>query len=101
MKNRSFICYALDVFGLAALLGAGFALAAALIYSASAAEPVLLSAFSYSLFGAVSAFIAARALELTRVFNTANLAVSTAVALPARADNVESLVQHKKLPRAA
>ncbi len=101
MKNRSFICYALDILGLVALVGAAFALAAALNYSASAAEPLLLSAFTYSLFITVAAFISARALELTRVFNTAKAAKLVPIALPPLADNVESLVERKQYPRAA
>ena len=101
MKNRSFICYALDILGLVALVGAAFALAAALKYSASAAEPLLLSTFTYSLFVAVAAFISARGLELTRVFKSAKAAKLVPMALSPIADNVESLVERKQYPRAA
>lgn len=102
MKNRSFASYALDIFGLVALVGAAFALAAALRYAATAAEPVLLSTFSYGLFAAVCAFLVARSLELGRVFRAARPAVAApAPVLAPLADNVESLAERKQLPRAA
>ncbi len=98
MKNRSFASFALDLFGLVALVGAAFALAAALRYAATAAEPVLLSAFTYGLFTAVCAFLVARSLELGRVFRAARPAAPMLAPL---ADNVESLAERKQLPRAA
>ena len=99
MKHRNWICYALDICGTIALLSAGLALVAALWLTAAMPEPLLLIAFKYCLITAVSAFIAARVYELTRLLLIAPALAAEAV-VP-RADNVKKLPQPEQLPRAA
>ena len=99
MKNRNWICYSLDICGTIALLGAGLALVAALWFTASMPEPLLLIAFKYCLITAVGAFIAARVCELTHLLRTAPAPVVEAI-VPS-ADNIEKLPQPEQLPRAA
>ncbi len=99
MKNRNWICYALDICGMIALLDAGMALAAALWFTAAMPEPLLLVAFKYCLITAVGALVAARVFELTRLLRTAPARVHETV-VPS-ADNVEPLRQPEKLPHAA
>lgn len=99
MKNRNWICYSLDTCGMIALLGAGFALVAALWFTAAMPEPLLLIAFKYCLIIAVSASVAARVCELTRVLRTAPAPVVETVVLSA--DNVKKLPRPEQLPRAA
>lgn len=98
MKNRHLICYALDVAGLVALIGAGFALVGALWFNGSVAEHLLFTAFGRCLMIGVGAFLVARALELSRVFSATR--TSRPVFSPP-ASNVESLAERRRLPRAA
>ena len=49
MKNRKWFCYALDIFGLAALASAGLVLLSALWYAGSGAEPLLMMLFRAAL----------------------------------------------------
>jgi|GEM_PF-3152242 hypothetical protein len=99
MKNRNWLCYSLDLIGLAALTGAGLSLIGALWLSASAAEALLLSTFSYCLMGAVGAFLAARMWEISQVLQKAPEVTSNEpLKLP---NNVETLPQREPLQRAA
>ena len=99
MKNRNWICYALDICGTIALVGAGLALIAALWFAASMPEPLLLIAFKYCLITAVSAFVTARVFENTRLLRVAQAPVQQTIVTST--DNVQALPQPEQLPRAA
>jgi hypothetical protein len=99
MKNRSWLCYALDLSGLVALIGAGLALFSALWFASSMAEPLLLSVFKYCLMSAVGTFLVARMWEISQIFKASPVAPQKDVVAPA--NNVETLPQRRSLPRAA
>lgn len=102
MKNRSWLCFALDLLGTVALLGAGIALAAALWFTAAVAEGVLLVAFKYCLLASVASFVVARGCELTRLVRLNEMPRAATVRVDgALADNVEPLPRSEDLPRAA
>ncbi|MGR8920334.1 MAG: hypothetical protein ACU85V_11995 [Gammaproteobacteria bacterium] len=98
MKNRSWFTLALDFCGIAALIGAALALGAALWFSASVAEGLLLAAFSYCLMASVGIFLAARTAEIVGIMRRP---AAPAEAQPAAADNVETLPAPEALQRAA
>lgn len=99
MTNRSPLCYTLDFIGIIGLTGAGLALAGALWLTASVAEPLLFSAFTYCLMGATAAFLAARTVEIAAVLRAGSAEAAHApLALP---DNVEALPERDDLQRAA
>ena len=101
MKNRSWICYALDICGLVGLIGAFLALGSALWFQASVAEAILFTTFQYCLMASVAGFLAARMVEIADIMQRAPAAEIVDVAPVTHLDNVESLPERSELPRAA
>lgn len=100
MKNRNWICYALDIFGLTALGSAGLALISALWFAGTTGEPALMMAFRTGLMLAVAALIAARSYEIFNILMAAPVAKAGAD-MATSGDNVEILSEHGRLSRAA
>lgn len=100
MKNRNWICFALDAFGLIALLGAGLALGAAVAFAAGANEALLLATFRNCLMLAIAALATARIYEIYHLLESSPDAPDEDAVMPA-SDNVEALPERKRLARAA
>ena len=100
MKNRNWFCYALDMIGLAMLVGAGLALVCALWFSGATVETVLMGAFRTALQMAVGSFLLARSFEIAMIIrhqDTATKPITETYTL----DNVEQLPKRDSLRRAA
>ena len=100
MKNRNWFCYSLDILGLGLLGSAVIALLASAWLGGTALEITLLGVFRIALMGAVGAFLTARSAEILRLVREEKAAPVETVE-PYHADNVESLPERRKLPRAA
>ena len=100
MKNRCKYCYALDIFGILALLGAALSLAAAISYAGTSLEATLFGAFRYALMGATAAFLVARMREIAGVFHQVP-EVRQKSAVVALNSNETATNDPTQLPRAA
>jgi len=97
MRNRHWICYALDILGIIGLGAAGLALLSGLLFAGHAAEGILILAFRLTLGFSLGAFMLARGLEIFRLLMADPNAAEPATAPAA---NVEVIAQ-RRLKRAA
>lgn len=100
MKNRNLLSYTLDITGMALLVGAGLALAAALWFAGATVEAVLMGAFRTALEACVASFLLARSYEIALILKHQDVAEKPAAETYAVA-KVEQLPQRDSLPRAA
>jgi hypothetical protein len=97
MRNRHWICYALDILGIIGLGAAVLALASGLWFAGSTAEGMLVVAFRLMLGFSLGAFMLARSLEIYRLL-MADPHTNESAVLPA--ENVE-VIANRRLKRAA